>query len=328
MKIGILSFAHMHAESYAEALWRLPGVRLAGLWDADAARANHMARRFASATFAAPEALLDQGLDGVIICSENAHHRALVELSAPRVPYLLCEKPLATSREDAEAMLAACAAAGAKLMTAFPVRFAPSVRRLKALLDEGALGRVIAVSATNHGRMPGGWFMDASLAGGGAVIDHTVHVADLLRWFWRTEFEEVYAEVGFGLVHPGVSIDDAGLLSFTLKNGVYGTLDTSWSRPANYPTWGDVKLELLGEAGQARVDVFRQYLTLTSQKSGKTSYLPWGSSADLGLIESFVRAIREGGEPEVSGTDGLKALEVALAAYRSAEAQAPVRVGA
>lgn len=327
MKIGILSFAHMHAESYAEALGRLPGVRLAGLWDADAARAERMARRFASAAFATPEALLEQGLDGVIICSENARHRENVELSAPRVPYLLCEKPLATSREDAEAMLAACEAAGAKLMTAFPVRFAPPVQRLKAMLDEGALGRVIAVAATNHGRMPGGWFVDQRLAGGGAVIDHTVHVADLLRWFWRTEFEEVYAEIGYGLLHPGVSIDDAGLLSFTLENGAYGTLDTSWSRPANYPTWGDVKLEILGERGVARLDAFRQHLTLTSATMG-VQHLGWGSSADLGLIESFTRAIREGGEPEVSGTDGLKALEVALAAYRSAKLKAPVRVGA
>lgn len=328
MKIGMLSFAHMHAESYAEALLRLGDVRLVGLWDADAARAHQMARRFATQAFDTPEALLDHGLDGVVICSENAHHRALVELSAPRVRHILCEKPLATSREDAQAMIDACEAAGAKLMTAFPVRFAPPVRRLKALLDDGVLGRVLAVSATNHGRMPGGWFTDASLAGGGAVIDHTVHVADLLRWLWGTEFDEVYAEVGFGLVHPGVGIDDAGLLSFTLENGVYGTLDTSWSRPASYPTWGDVKLELVGEAGQIRLDVFRQHLMLTSEKSGKTSYLPWGSSADLGLIASFTRMIREGGEPEVSGTDGLKALEVALAAYRSAAAQAPVRVGA
>ena len=130
------------------------------------------------------------------------------------------------------------------------------------------------------------------------MLDHSVHVADLLRWFWGGEFTEVYAEIGCGLLHEGVSIDDAGLLSFALSNGAYGTLDTSWSRPPSYPTWGDVKLEIVGENGVARVDAFRQHLTLTSNEgSGTTRYLSWGSNADLGLVKSFVGMIREGYGP-------------------------------
>jgi predicted dehydrogenase len=320
----MLSFAHMHAASYARCLRQISDVELIGIADEDHNRGKEMADQYSTRFFQTDEALLDEGLDGVIICAENVKHRRLTELAAPRVHHILCEKPIATTLADAQAMIDACAAQGAKLQIAFPVRFSPAVQRLKALLDEETLGRIYSVKTTNHGRMPGGWFIDRALSGGGAVIDHTVHVIDLLRWFWDTELTEVYAEVGYSLLHPDVDIDDAGLLSFKLATGAYGTLDTSWSRPESYPTWGDVKLEVLGERGIARVDAFNQNLALYSDQSGKAQWVHWGSNMDLGLIQDFVDMIAAGRDPFITGYDGLKALEVALAAYRSAELGAPV----
>jgi predicted dehydrogenase len=198
------------------------------------------------------------------------------------------------------------------------------VQWLKAQLDKGDLGRVYAVQTTNHGKMPGSWFIDRQLAGGGAVIDHTVHIIDLLRWFWQTEVTEIYAEVGENLLHPGLGIDDAGLLSFTLANGVYGTLDTSWSRPASYPTWGDIKIEVTAENGVVYIDAFRQDLAVSSDHTGKTEWPAFGSSMDQGLINDFIHMLKNNHEPSITGTDGLRALEVALAAYRSAETGQPV----
>jgi predicted dehydrogenase len=324
IRIGMLSFAHMHAHSYATCLGQIPGAEIAGIADDDAARGREMAGRFATPFYSSAEALLDQELDGVIICAENANHRALTELAAPRTAYILCEKPIATTLTDARAMIDACARHGTRLQIAFPVRFAPPVQRLKSLLDEGTLGRIFSVKATNHGTMPGGWFVDRILSGGGAVIDHTVHVIDLLRWFWNTEVTEVYAEVGDSLLHPGLDIDDAGLLSFKLATGAYGTLDTSWSRPRSYPTWGDVKIEVLGECGIARVNAFDQKAAVYSDQVGKGRWDYWGSNMDLGLIRDFIEMIAAGREPFITGDDGLKALEVALATYRSAEQGEPV----
>jgi len=324
IRIGMLSFAHMHAYSYAACLKQIPGVELVGIADDDPARGQEMARRFGTRFLASAEALLDEKLDGVILCAENARHRSLTELAAPHTPHILCEKPIATTLADAQAMIETSAAHGARLQIAFPVRFSPPVQRLKAVLDEGALGRIYSVKATNHGRMPGGWFVDKALSGGGAVIDHTVHVIDLLRWFWNTEVTEVYAEIGYSLLHPDLGIDDAGMLSFNLATGAYGTLDTSWSRPTSYPTWGDVKLEVLGEKGAAKVDAFNQHLAVYSDQTGRGEWVNWGSNIDLGLIRNFVDTIATGREPFITGYDGLKALEVALAAYRSAETGLPV----
>lgn len=321
-KIGMISFAHMHAVSYANALQTL-GVGIVGIYDDDAARAKEQAEQFGTQAFRTLDELFTANLDGVIICSENINHQAHVLAAAGKVTHILCEKPIATTVEDAETMISACEQAGSKLQIAFPVRFAPPVQKLKAVLDAGTLGRLISAKCTNHGKMPDGWFTDKDKAGGGAVMDHTVHVIDVLRWALNTEVTEVYAEIGHGLLHD-TDVDDAGMLSFRLKNGVYGTLDTSWSRPDTYPTWGDVTIEILGERGIAAVDAFDQKLTLTSAPAQKIEWVPWGSDADLGLIKDFIEMIHTGREPSITGTDGLKALEVALAAYRSAEETQPV----
>jgi predicted dehydrogenase len=325
-RIGILGVAHGHAFSYAACLRAVPGVELVGVADDDAARGGGFAQQFGSRFFAAPEALLAEGLDGAVICAANAHHRPLTELAARHTPNILCEKPIATTLADAQAMIDACEAAGAQLQIAFPVRFAPPVAQLRQLLRGGSLGQVYALKTTNHGQMPGGWFVEKALSGGGAVIDHTVHVIDLLRWFFDAEVTEVFAEVGERLLHPDVAIDDAGMLSFALSNGAYGTLDTSWSRPAAFPTWGDVTIEVVAERGWARLDAFAQQLEVYSNPAGKAQWVGWGGDMDAGLIADFVAMIRERRAPSITGRDGLKALEVALAAYQSAATGAVVRL--
>jgi predicted dehydrogenase len=324
LRIGILSFAHMHARSYAACLRQMPDVALVGIADENRERGERESSAFGTHYFASAEALLEEGLDGAIVCAENAKHRPLTELAAPQVSAILCEKPIATTLRDAQAMIDICATYGTRLQIAFPVRFSPPVLELKGLLDQQRFGRIYSVNATNHGKMPGSWFVDRALAGGGAVIDHTVHVIDLLRWFWNTEVTEVYAEVGYELFHPDLGCDDTGMLSFRLANGVYGTLDTSWSRPTSYPTWGDVKIEVVGELGTARLDAFRQNLVLSNQQAGMTQSVNWGSNMDLGLMRDFVGMIAGKREPTITGLDGLRALEVALAAYRSAEQHEPV----
>lgn len=324
IRIGLLSFAHGHAHSYTNCLQNCPGVEVVGIFDDNPARSQQAADQHGVPHFASAQALLQQGVDGVIICAENSRHRLLVEEAAPSTRHILCEKPIATNLGDAQAMIDICAHYGTKLQVAFPVRFSPTIQWLKALLDRTELGQVFAVQTTNHGSMPGGWFIDKTLAGGGAVIDHTVHVIDLLRWFWQTEVTEVYAEVGTNLLYPDLGIDDVGLLSFTLANGVYGTLDTSWSRPRSYTTWGDVKIEVTAEKGVVLVDAFRQHLAVASNQLGKTQWQNWGSNMDQGLINDFIAMIRTDQAPSITGLDGLRALEVALAAYRSAEIAQPV----
>lgn len=324
LQIGILSFAHMHAASYAAAIVHHPGATLAGIADPDAARGREMAARYETTFFDSDEALLAQGLDGVIVTSENARHRAGVEQAVTSgVRAILCEKPLAATVEDARAMVSLCAAQEVRLATAFPCRYAPAFGRLRQQLTAGAIGEIVAIRGTNRGKMPGGWFVDPALSGGGAVIDHTVHVADLNRVLLEREATEVYAEIGSGFHHQ--DWDDTGFLTIGYAGGVFATLDTSWSRPKTYPTWGDVTLQVVGTGGVIDVDLFAQNLTHYDDAAGRADWVGWGSSPDAGLIADFLRLAGGAEAPDLAtGEDGLRALEVALAAYRSAETAQPV----
>ncbi len=324
IKIGILSAAHMHAVSYAQALAAHPDAAFVGIADPDEARGRALAGSVGTAYFASADALLETGLDGVVVTSENVHHRALTELAAASgVRAVLCEKPLATTLDDARSMIAACAAQNVRLATAFPCRYAPAFRHLRAQVSGGAIGDVLAIRGTNRGRAPGGWFTDLALSGGGAVLDHTVHVADLNRVLLGREATEVYAEISNGFGHG--DYDDTGFLSIGYEGGVFATLDTSWSRPKTYPTWGDVTMQVVGTDGVLEMDMFGQSLVHYNDRSGQVTWPFWGSDTDAGLVADFVRLASGQGAPDLAtGEDGLRALEVALAAYRSAAAGQPV----
>ena len=326
VKIGILSFAHMHAASYAAALAAHPGAAFVGIADPDPVRGKGMAAHFGAAFFDSDDALLGQNLDGVIVTSENIHHRPLVEKAVSAgVKTILCEKPLATTLEDARAMVALCADNGVRLATAFPCRYAPAFQRLRARVQAGAIGEVLAVRGTNRGSMPGGWFVDRALSGGGAVIDHTVHVADLNRVLLGREATDVQAEIGSGFYHQ--EWDDTGFLSIQYDGGVFATLDTSWSRPKTFPTWGDVTMQVVGTGGILDMDMFAQNLIHYDDTAGRVGWSHWGSGMDAGLVADFLRVCSGEDAPDLAtGEDGLRALAVALAAYRSAETGQPVAV--
>lgn len=324
VRIGMVSFAHMHAYSYARAVRSVAGATLAGIADDSEERGQAASREFGAPYYHDVDKLFAADIDAVIVCSENARHREYVAAAAQAGKHVLCEKPIATTREDAAAMVKECRARGVRLATAFPVRHAPPVIRAKHLIDEGRIGKVLAVSGTNHGRMPGGWFIDRTLSGGGAVLDHTVHVADLLRWFLADEAERVYAEVDTRM--HDVDIDDCGTLCIEFKNGAFATLDPSWSRPKAYPTWGDVTMEIVGTSGVVSVDVFAQVLVHASDPQNAVLYRHWGDDMDFALVRDFVQAVREGTPPAASGVDGMRALEIALAAYESAREGRPVEL--
>lgn len=324
VNIGIMSFAHMHAYSYAGCLNAHPGAKLAGIWDDDATRGKAMAKTFKT-KFIAKQSDFFAAVDGVIICSENIKHRPMVEAAAAAGKWILCEKPLATTIADAKAMIAACKKAKVGLGTAFPCRFALPLMALKQQFDSGALGQVYAMTCTNNGAFPGGWFADEKQSGGGATMDHTVHVADVLRWLTGKEFTSVYAEVG-KQVRPKIKTDDMGVLHLEMEGGIKVSHIASWNRAKTFPTWGDVTMQIVAENAVLDVDAFNQKVTVFSDKENKVEWASYGDNPDMGLVDDFVRAVAERRSPSVTGEDGLRAVEVTVAAYKSAKAKKAVAV--
>ncbi len=339
MRIGILSFAHLHAESYAALLKTMSDVEVIGIADDNAARGRYFADQYRVPLFADTHDLLAQRPDAVIVTSENAYHLPLVTAAAQAGAHVLCEKPLATTPADARALIQACHAAGVQLMTAYPMRFSTPAVEVKTMLMSGRLGKVIGVNATNQGALPEfhqaenldflgrGWFVDAALAGGGAVTDHAVHLADLLRWLLVSEVTEVYAATNRVLHQDRVTVETGGLLLLTFADGTFASIDCSWSKPAYYPTWGGLTMEIVGEQSLATMDAFKQTMTVYSGRTGRGALAYWGSDANAAMLREFVDAARANRPPAVTGEDGLRAVEIVAAAYESAATGQPVRVG-
>jgi predicted dehydrogenase len=263
-------------------------------------------------------------VDAVIITSANADHARMALQAAEAGVHALVEKPLATARADALAMIEAFASRGLILGTAFPCPFSPAFCTLQEQVAAGALGEILALRTTNRGSMPGGFFIELERSGGGAVMDHSVHVADLLRRLTGSDPLRVHAEIGHGLYHQ--EWDDSGLLTIDMASGAIATLDTSWSRPKSYPTWGDVTIHAIGARGNAHADLFGQHVALYPGEPTPPRWVSWGSNLDELMVADFLAAVGQGRPPRSTGRDGLIALEVALAAYASTRTGQPVEI--
>lgn len=316
VKVGIISFAHMHAYSYASCLQQLPQAEITAIYDDSNERGQNAAEQFGTKYYDNLEKFLNLEYDAVIICSENNRHKDFVLSAAKAGKHILCEKPIATNVKDAEEMIAVCEENGVILQTAFPVRFSSGIQNLKSMIEQGDLGKILAMRTTNRGQNPGGWFVDRDQSGGGAVLDHTVHMIDIMRWYLGKEVREVHAHTDRFFIKE--DIDDAGLLTLEFEDGTIASHDTSWSRFSNYPAWGDATIEVIGTEKTVRVDAFGDQIRLFSNTSDQSLvYMNAGNDIDLGLVNDFVNTVMAKGTPSISGYDGLKAVEVALAAYES-----------
>lgn len=322
--IGILSTAHVHTDVYATLVTKFDGCELIGVADADSDRGRTAAEDYGAAYLPTDELLAQ--VNGVIVCSTNADHREYVERAAAAGVDVLCEKPLAPNVEDAKAIVDVCEEAGVELGVAMPLRFSEPIRRAGRTLAAGDLGELRSISGTNRGQIPDGWFTDPERAGGGATMDHTVHIVDLVYHMTGKRVTEVYAELGMRFSDS--SVEDVNVLSMKLEDETQFLLDGSWSKPDNWRSWGDATLELIGERATVSVNCFGQRLTRTTDTDGETGGNSefWGTDPNEALVRDFISAISTGDTLETSGEEGVMAVAVVEAAYRSHETGAPVAV--
>lgn len=325
LRIAVLSFAHTHALSYVHALSAMPDVELITA-DPDGATAPDDAPRGAALAAELGVAYVDTydeafawRPDAVVIAAENSRHRALVERAAAAGVHVLCEKPLATSVDDALAMRDACEAAGVILMVAYPVRFAPAVRDAIAELRSGRLGRVLGVTGINNGKLPAerAWFTDPELAGGGALVDHVVHCADLLDDLLGERAASVRA-VSNGILHGqrDLAVETGGLVTLQYPSGVIATIDCSWSWPMSSATWGGLTLQVVAERGTVTVSPFAK--GVAGHDAAGETWDPVGADLDALLLAEFVDAVRTRRRPQPDAGVGIRTVEIVKAAQLSA----------
>lgn len=315
VRVCILSVAHVHAGTYVRCLKRNPDVELLGVYDEILQRGEAFAQEHQITCWQSAGSLLRQDVDVALVCSENRMHSKWVRLAAEAGVDVLCEKPLGVERTDMEEMIAACRSQGVQLMTAMCNRYIHSFREAMQAVKEGQIGRLVAVFASNKGTMPGGWFTEKELSGGGCVIDHTVHVADLMNHMLDAQPLEVYAQSGNRLFE--MNVEDCAVVTMRYPKGVLVTLDASWSRTDYFPYGRDLTLRFIGSRGTIYIDYFAEHNRIYAPGKRICSY--YGEDKDQMMIDELVECYQTGRPFPISGEDGMKCALVAEAAIRSLE---------
>jgi predicted dehydrogenase len=335
--VAVLGTASMpHAWAYVRSLTRCDDVQVIGVHDAEPEYTRWIQEDFGVPYVAdATDLVSSPDVVATVVCSANADHRAFVELAAAHGRHVLCDKPIATALEDAQAMVAACETAGVQLHIAFVARFLPVVARARQAVRDGRLGELVGLVGGNRGRPPLApmyppWITDPVAAGGGALIDHSVHVTDAMRHVSGLEVTEVSAEAGALLWD--CAVDDVAVLQLRFSNGAVGSVDPSWSLPADNPFDYDFFLRIVGTEGSLDLTDTAESLHVVSARDGGPRGLRHASfaeDADQAMVEAFVASVRSDSvqEPCATGEDGVRALEIALAGYRSSESHSAVEIG-
>lgn len=332
---GIAKAAHLPAFDALHAL-----VRLVAVADTDRAAAEALAQPRAIAAYTDHEKLLARDdLDAVVIASPEYAHREQVEAAAGRGVHVLCEKPIALTLADADAMIAACERAGVLLMVGHSRRFTRRYLQARHAIDAGELGAVRLIRENE--RRPryedrpgqyyqrGHWTADAQRSRG-IVLTAAIHETDLFRWFAGSEPVSVYAE------HCSTMADDGSVpdfISFTVRfaNGCIASSELSRVLPPCYPAFH--QFEIYGSAGALRARD-TELASLTHYRREGASYpghygiLLQRPEIYVRQLAAFVESLARGTAPPVSAADARAALALALAADRSARTGRTVTLSA
>jgi predicted dehydrogenase len=330
--VGVIGAAGAMGQVHTGTYRSLPAAHLLGVCDVDAAALAAVAgdvpvgRRYRD--YAA--LLAHPALEAVSICTPDGLHVAPAVAAAQAGKHILLEKPIATSLEDATAIVDAAARAGVVLLVGHVLRFDPRFVAARAALDAGELGALLTLFAR---RANGVGAQDRLRGRVSLPMFLGVHDYDLLRWYAGAEVTEVVARSRFGLLRgAGYDVEDATSAIFSFANGVLATSELTWVLPRSFGSPGDHRLELTGDAGSFRIDSLHSGVTRSSA-AGNAWLDPFTSPAiyrsragsfanELG---HFLRAVRGLEAPAMRPADAVAALALALAVTEAAATGRPVR---
>lgn len=293
---------------------------------ADYARAAEFAREFdARRWYRTWEELLgDDEIEAVYVAAPVDLHAPVALAAAAAGKHVLCEKPLALDAAESARMIAACQAAGVRLGVAYYRRFYPVVRRLKEMLEAGAIGRTVVAQANafewfdpppGHPRR---WLLEKTHSGGGPMFDFGCHRVEVLLHLCGA-VRDVRASVGRALFQDR-EVEDTAVAVLEFAGGARGVLTVTHAAREPQDT-----LDLFGDAGSLHIPVLnRGRLRHVTPHGENFEEHPPDANLHRPLIADFGRAVREGREPEVDGRVGLEVARVMAEIYERGAAVSEV----
>lgn len=307
-----------------------PDAEVAALVDRNRAAAQRLAKRFRIDPRRIwtdwKRMLRETEVDAVGVCVPNYLHAEVTIAALEAKKHVLVEKPIATTLAEADAMVAAARAHRRYLMVEQTQRFDPVHEVAYDILRSRRLGRVhmvrgrIGHAGPEYWSSTSSWFTDKRQAGGGALIDVGVHLIDLLRWLSGKAVKRICAIAK--TLKKSVAVEDNASCLLEFADGTIGTCEVSWTtRPYEVATAFYAERGTLRTAVGTRHPVVVQFGRVDGDPNlprEQESYPPVPSvSRQGGAYPSFVRCLKHGRPPFVSGEEGRTTLEIVLAAYRS-----------
>lgn len=310
LRIGIIGTGSM-GRTHAEC-WRQTPATLAGF--VSRAGASALAEEFGAPPFARLEDMLPH-VEVVDICSPTHLHFEQTRVAAAAGKHVVCEKPLARSVADAEAMRDVCASAGVQLLVAHVLRYFPDYSYAHDRVARGEIGALREINTMRAGYLPSkandNWFVNATISGG-PMLDLMIHDFDFAQWVGGA-VEQVSAKASG-------AIDDHAFVTLTHVNGAVSHIEGGWHLP---PGQFRTRLEVLGSAGAIRADN-EQRASGNDLAADVPRVSAAGANPYLLQAQEFYAALTGGPAPRVSAQDAIDALRIALAAIESAHTGKPV----
>lgn len=314
---------------HARTLFGLDGVKGLTIADADRGRATEVAADLQAQAAETPEAIVEAGVDAVVIATSTPGHARLLALAARAGLPAFCEKPVSLDLATLDDLMEEVDLAGTLVQVGFQRRFDSGYRAARDAVAAGALGRLLALRAATHDPAPPS---QEYIAGSGGIFrDLHIHDFDAIRFVTGREIVEVYAD---GAVREAAWFEqygdvDAAAAVLRLEDGTLGVLTGTRHDPLGY----DVRLEVFGTADSIAVGLDDR-MPLRSVEPGAAApggpgyanFLERFEPAYRDELAAFVTAVREGGPSPCPLSEARAALVVALAADRSRAERRPVSI--
>ena len=273
------------------------------------------------------DALFDRSIDAVYISTTNELHRDQTLAAAKAGKHVLCEKPLALSLDDAHRMLEACRSAGVVMATNHHLRNAGSHRAMRDAIAAGRIGTPLFARVFHAVFLPPflqGWRIDKPEAGGGVILDITVHDADTLRFVLGDDPGEVTALTQQGGM-ASAGLEDAAMGVMRCKSGALAQFHDAFTSK-----FAGTGFEVHGTEGSLfGRDVMTQKPvgTVTLRTAAGDEQLPIdGTNLYVRALTNFHAALAGKGQPSATGEDGIWSLATGLAVRNAAQSGMAIKV--
>jgi len=336
VRVGLIGCGNIGAGGHLPAYAHIPEAELVAVCDIVTERANRAAQVSGAAPYTDYRQLLErEDIEMVDICLPTYLHAEAAIAAMEAGKHVLCEKPMAHALEAANAMIEAARRADVKLMIGHVRRFDHRYVSIKAQIEAGKVGQPVFIRRAERQFLPfppEAWQWDPQ-RGGGVILDIGVHATDLFRWFFGQDATEVYAvakSVREAAREAG-SFDHA-LITCKFEGRGMGFAEISWAYPQGFGGALYAQLDVVGTEGKIQyADKDTNPMLIYTRERGHElpRYFRFMSTTEYAFeeeIRHFVHCILDGREPAVSPQDARAALEMALAAQRSAETGEPVRL--